>query len=101
MAIGRERKRTFFFLAEDLSQGCDGTDASIPRLGLESELDFVGTKVDRGELEKISGEDELGIVELRAMVETGTTDLDPTERIVTPSDPTSYALLNTNVEGVE
>lgn len=64
LAVGKEGKRAFFFLAEDVGQSRDGTYTLIPRSRLESKLHFIGAKVNRRELEKVSREHQLRVREM-------------------------------------
>ena len=75
-------KGTLFFLAKHASQRRNGINAAFPRFRLEGEFHVIGAKVDRWELEKIPGEDELRSGELCGFssLKTRATDLDPTER---------------------
>jgi hypothetical protein len=98
LATGKERNRTFFFLAEHVTQRRDRGDTSIPRDRLESKLHFIGAKVDRRELEKISGEHQLQVCGVSSWVsmKTGTTHLNAAERTFIISNLASYIFLTIN-----
>jgi len=91
--------RTLFFLPEHEAQRCDGTNAQIPRLRLESKSHVFGAKLNRWKLKKISGEYELQIREQVVFnsAKMEATDLDPSERVIVLSNHTGYAFLNGDV----